>query len=152
MIRVENLTITFGSGRNAVQAVRGVSFHVKEGESFGLVGESGSGKSTVLRAIAGLHAHWTGRIEVDGIALGPKRPRSFRKLLQMVFQDPYGSLHPRHTVDHILKEPLAIHGFDDLEPRILKALDEVGWAPSSASAIRTSSRAASASASPSHAR
>ncbi len=126
MIRVENLAITFGTGRNAVQAVRGVSFHVKEGESFGLVGESGSGKSTVLRAIAGLHTHWTGRIEVNGVALGPKRPRAFRKLLQMVFQDPYGSLHPRHTVDHILKEPLAIHGFGDREARILKALDEVG--------------------------
>ena len=126
MIRVENLNVTFGRGRTSVQAVRNVSFAVGAGQSFGLVGESGSGKSTVLRAIAGLHSHWTGAIEVDGVALGPKRPRAFRKLLQMVFQDPFGSLHPRHTVDFILKEPLAIHRFEDPEQRILKALDEVG--------------------------
>jgi peptide/nickel transport system ATP-binding protein len=126
VIRVEDLEITFGSGRSAVQAVRGVSFDVAEGESFGLVGESGSGKSTVLRAIAGLVPGWRGRIEVDGVALGPRRPRAFYRRLQMVFQDPYGSLHPRHTVDGILKEPLKIHGIGDTEPRILKALAEVG--------------------------
>ena len=129
MIRVENLNVIFGRGRNSVQAVRNASFFVGEGQSFGLVGESGSGKSTVLRAIAGLHSHWTGIIEVDGIALKQKRPRAFRKLLQMVFQDPFGSLHPRHTIDFILKEPLAIHRFKDPEQRILKALDEVGLGP-----------------------
>ena len=129
MIRVENLNVSFGRGRTSVQAVRNVSFAVGAGQSFGLVGESGSGKSTVLRAIAGLHSHWTGTIEVDGVALGPKRPRAFRKLLQMVFQDPFGSLHPRHTVDFILKEPLAIHRFENAEQRILKALDEVGLGP-----------------------
>ncbi|MFP6729772.1 MAG: ABC transporter ATP-binding protein [Alphaproteobacteria bacterium] len=129
MITVENLNVMFGRGRNTVQAVRNASFAVAEGESFGLVGESGSGKSTVLRAIAGLHTHWTGSIKVDGMALTQKRPRAFRKLLQMVFQDPFGSLHPRHTVDFILKEPLAIHRFDTVEPRILKALDEVGLGP-----------------------
>ena len=126
MIRVENLNVTFGDGENSVQAVRNVSFTVAEGESFGLVGESGSGKSTVLKAIAGLHSHWTGRIEVDGKRLEAKRPRAFRKLLQMVFQDPFGSLHPRHTVDSTLKEPLSIHRFDNPEQRILKALDDVG--------------------------
>ncbi len=129
MIRVENLNVAFGSGRTRVQAVRNASFYVGAGESFGLVGESGSGKSTVLRAIAGLHSHWTGTIEVDGVALERKRPRAFRKLLQMVFQDPFGSLHPRHTVDFILKEPLAIHRFEDAEQRILTALDEVGLGP-----------------------
>ena len=129
MIQVENLNVMFGHGRNSVQAVRNASFAVAEGESFGLVGESGSGKSTVLRAIAGLHSHWTGTIAVDGVDLLPKRPREFRKLLQIVFQDPFGSLHPRHTVDFILKEPLAIHGFDNVEERTLKALDEVGLGP-----------------------
>ena len=129
MIRVENLNVMFGRGRTSVQAVRNASFSVGEGESFGLVGESGSGKSTVLRAIAGLHSHWTGVIEVDGVALERKRPRAFRKLLQMVFQDPFGSLHPRHTVDFILKEPLAIHRFEGVEQRVLKALDEVGLGP-----------------------
>ncbi len=129
MIAVDHLDVVFGTGKNTVQAVRDASFSVGEGESFGLVGESGSGKSTVLRAIAGLHSHWTGRIEVDGMTLTAKRPRAFRKLLQMVFQDPFGSLHPRHTIDFILKEPLAIHDFDDPERRILKALDDVGLGP-----------------------
>jgi peptide/nickel transport system ATP-binding protein len=126
MIRVEDLEIAFGFGHSMVRAVRGLSFEVAEGESFGLVGESGSGKSTALRAIAGLIPGWRGRIEVDGVALGARRARSFYKRLQMVFQDPYGSLHPRHTVNGILREPLAIHGIDDVEPRIRRALAEVG--------------------------
>ena len=126
MIEVDKLSITFGSGARAVRAVRDVSFRVGAGESFGLVGESGSGKSTVLRAIVGLVPTSGGRIVVDGQALGAKRPRSFYKLTQMVFQDPYGSLHPRHTVNDILKEPLEIQGFQDGEARILRALEEVG--------------------------
>ena len=126
MITVENLDIAFGSGRGRVHAVRQVSFKVARGESFGLVGESGSGKSTVLRAIAGLTPGWRGAMAVDGVALGQKRARDFHRRLQMVFQDPYGSLHPRHTVNDILKEPLIIHKVDDIEFRVLKALDEVG--------------------------
>jgi len=126
VIRLENLGITFGTGRKRVDAVRGVSFRVGEGESFGLVGESGSGKSTVLRAIAGLNPNWSGLMEIEGRALGPKREKAFHKRLQMVFQDPYGSLHPRHTVNDILKEPLEIHGLRDREQRILTALEEVG--------------------------
>ena len=126
MIRLENLGISFGTGRKRVDAVRGVSFQVGEGESFGLVGESGSGKSTVLRAIAGLNPNWSGLMEIEGRALGPKREKAFHKRLQMVFQDPYGSLHPRHTVNDILKEPLEIHGLRDREQRILTALEEVG--------------------------
>ncbi len=129
MIHVADLNVVFGSGRSSVHAVRGVSFDVDEGESFGLVGESGSGKSTVLRVIAGLNHDWTGVVEVDGVALGPKRGRGFHKRLQMVFQDPYGSLHPRHTVNDILKEPLVIHGLGDTEARILRALGEVGLGP-----------------------
>jgi len=126
VIRVEDLEIAFGHGRSEVRAVRGISFRVAEGESFGLVGESGSGKSTVLRAIAGLVAIRYGRIELDGVEIGGRRERAFYKRLQMVFQDPYGSLHPRHTVNDILKEPLEIHSMDDREARILRALDEVG--------------------------
>ncbi|MBF0278045.1 MAG: ABC transporter ATP-binding protein [SAR324 cluster bacterium] len=126
MIKVDDLNVVFGTGASSVHALRGVSFHVGKGESFGLVGESGSGKTTVLRVIAGLNSHWSGTIEVDQIRLGEKREKSFRKRLQMVFQDPYGSLHPRHTVNDILKEPLIIHRFDKIEKRILQALDEVG--------------------------
>ena len=126
MIKVENLDISFGAGSKRVHAVRGVDFAVARGESFGLVGESGSGKSTVLRAIAGLVAHWRGVIAIDGASVERKRTRGLRKRLQMVFQDPYGSLHPRHTVNDILKEPLIIHRMDNREARVLKALDEVG--------------------------
>jgi len=129
MIKVENLDITFGGGAQRVHAVRDVSFTVASGESFGLVGESGSGKSTVLRAIAGLTPGWRGTMTVAGQTLSQRRDRAFHKQLQMVFQDPYGSLHPRHTVNDILKEPLVIHRMDDGERRILRALDEVGLGP-----------------------
>ena len=129
MIEVEGLNVVFGRGRDAVHAVREVSFRVAEGESFGLVGESGSGKSTVLRALCGLNPHWSGRMTVDGKALAPKRDKAFFKLVQMVFQDPYGSLHPRHTVDRILSEPIAIHGLSEPDRRISQALEEVGLGP-----------------------
>jgi len=126
VIEVAHLSVTFGQRSSLVNAVDDVSFHVERGESFGLVGESGSGKSTVLRAIAGLVADWTGSIVVAGVSQSKHRTLAFRREVQMVFQDPYGSLHPRHTVDHILKEPLKIHGLDPSDARILGALEEVG--------------------------
>lgn len=129
MIDVESLNVTFGHGSRGVQAVNNVSFRVNKGASFGLVGESGSGKSTVLRAITGVLgnvARVNGRMSVAGEALSHKRSRQFRRLVQMVFQDPYGSLHPRHTVDQILSEPARIHRMSDIEPRVLRSLDEVG--------------------------
>jgi peptide/nickel transport system ATP-binding protein len=129
VIDVEGLNVAFGRGRDAVHAVREVSFRVAEGESFGLVGESGSGKSTVLRALCGLNPDWSGRMAVDGKALAPKRSKAFFKLVQMVFQDPYGSLHPRHTVNRILTEPIAIHGLSEPDRRISQALEEVGLGP-----------------------
>ncbi|MFQ5774080.1 MAG: ABC transporter ATP-binding protein [Kiloniellaceae bacterium] len=129
MIEVEGLSVTFGRGARAVRAVREVSFRVAQGESFGLVGESGSGKSTVLRALCGLNPNWTGRMVVGGEALRPRRDKAFFKLVQMVFQDPYGSLHPRHTVDRILAEPIAIHGLGGADRRITRALEEVGLGP-----------------------
>ena len=103
-----------------------VSLSVAPGESFGLVGESGSGKSTLLRAVTGLAPVSAGTITVDGKALGERRDKAFYRKVQMVFQDPYGSLHPRQTVDRQLLEPLAIHGVANSEPRIRRALDEVG--------------------------
>jgi peptide/nickel transport system ATP-binding protein len=117
-------------------AVADTSFQVEPGGSFGLVGESGSGKSTVLRAICGLAPMTAGSVQLLGAVAGsgagaePALPlpgsKPFRRLVQMVFQDPYGSLHPRHTVDRILAEPLAIHRMDAAEARIERALDEVG--------------------------
>lgn len=128
MIDVRDLQVYFGSGPSGVHAVRGASFSVSSGESFGLVGESGSGKSTVLRAICGLAHNWTGAITLNGTdrrLMG----KSFYKMVQMVFQDPYGSLHPRHTVDRILAEPIAIHNLNNSEQRIEKALNAVGLGP-----------------------
>jgi peptide/nickel transport system ATP-binding protein len=125
-VAVKDLNVYFGKGRETFQAVKTVSFAVERGDTFGLVGESGSGKSTVLRAIAGLIADWDGRIEVGGQSIGKKRSKDFFKNLQMVFQDPYGSLHPRHTLDRMLSEPLNLHAIKDVDNRINKILDEVG--------------------------
>ncbi len=129
MIEVRDLAVTFGSGATAVHAIERVSFRVQAGEAFGLVGESGSGKTTVLRAIAGLTPSWRGRITVDGKEQKDCYINSFARVLQMVFQDPYGSLHPRHTVDRILTEPLAIHRLGDKERRVERALADVGLGP-----------------------
>ncbi|ASV86613.1 ABC transporter ATP-binding protein [Ochrobactrum quorumnocens] len=107
-------------------ALKSVSIDVARGESYGLVGESGSGKSTLLRAVAGLAQVDDGEIRIDGSLLKTPRDKAFYRTVQMVFQDPYGSLHPRQTVDRLLLEPLAIHGVEDSEKRIVRALDEVG--------------------------
>ena len=121
MIEAADLRIRIGSA----EIVHGVSFHVPAGTAFGLVGESGSGKSTVLRAIAGLNPEWTGRLAIDGAPLGRRRDRAALRQIQMVFQDPYGSLHPRQTVDRALCEPLAVHGIGEHDRRVLLALEEV---------------------------
>ncbi|MDH3451266.1 MAG: ABC transporter ATP-binding protein [Gammaproteobacteria bacterium] len=126
MIEVRGLGVTFGHGANAFRAVSDLSFNVARGESFGLVGESGSGKTTVLRAIAGLIPGVYGQLTVAGETLGQKRSKRFRHLVQMVFQDPFGSLHPRHTVDQILSEPARIHRMDAIKDRVVRALEEVG--------------------------
>ena len=123
-LAVQGLRVTY----DGFVAVADTSFQVEPGGSFGLVGESGSGKSTVLRAICGLAPLAAGSVQLLGAAPALPKPGSkpFRRLVQMVFQDPYGSLHPRQTVDRILAEPLAIHKMDDAEARIERALDEVG--------------------------
>jgi peptide/nickel transport system ATP-binding protein len=121
MIEVADLRVRFG----ATEVVKGVSFCVPKGGSFGLVGESGSGKSTILRALSGLNPDWSGRMTVAGQVLGRRRGRAFFRRVQMVFQDPYGSLHPGHTVDRALSEPLLVHGMDDIDRRIARGLTEV---------------------------
>lgn len=121
MIEVDALSVRFGD----FEAVKSLSFGVERGQAFGLVGESGSGKSTVLRALAGLNESWDGYIRFDGSAVTPRRPKAFFRQVQMVFQDPYGSLHPRQTIDRALGEPLAIHGIDDIDARIKRAMTEV---------------------------
>ncbi|EGP57950.1 ABC transporter ATP-binding protein [Agrobacterium tumefaciens] len=121
MIDVENLRIKFGDR----EVVKGVSFSVEKGGSFGIVGESGSGKSTILRAMAGLNESWEGRIAFAGKDAPLKRTPEFFRQVQMVFQDPYGSLHPRQTIDRILSELPLVHGMDNIEKRIQRALSDV---------------------------
>jgi peptide/nickel transport system ATP-binding protein len=128
MIEVAGLDVSFHAGRRSIAAVRALSFSVSPGETFGIVGESGSGKSTVLKAIAGLCAPTLGSIAIAGRRIGIRRTRAERRQLQFVFQDPYGSLHPRQTIHQALREPLAIHRLDEPERRIGEAIAEVGLA------------------------
>lgn len=129
MLQVELLNVIFGQGLSKNHAVKDVSLTIKKGESFGLVGESGSGKSTVLNAISGLLGNWSGSIRIDDQPVQHNRPMDFYRKVQMVFQDPYGSLHPRHTIDSTLKEPIAIHRLGKANQRVKKVLAEVGLGP-----------------------
>lgn len=126
MIKVETLDVTFGRGASQHHAVRGIGFSVRRGETLGIVGESGCGKSTLLRSLAGLERGWTGRIWFDGREVGKTRTREELKLAQMVFQDPYGSLHPRHRIGTALAEPLKAMGYRDDQQKVLQALRQVG--------------------------
>ncbi|SFM35444.1 ABC transporter ATP-binding protein [Methylobacterium pseudosasicola] len=115
-----------------LRAVDGVSFTVEAGETVGLVGESGCGKSTLGKSLLRLIEPTSGRIEIDGTDMGrllPKALAPIRRRLQMVFQDPFGSLNPRHTVGEILTGPLQVHGLRDRRARQQRAiamLDRVG--------------------------
>lgn len=125
-ISIDDLTVRFDLSPRARPAVDALRIHVAEGESFGIVGESGSGKTTVLRVIAGIQTATQGAIRMRGEPLGVRRSLAQRREIQMVFQDPYGSLHPRQTVNAILKEPLRIHKSPEQDRKVAQALDAVG--------------------------
>jgi peptide/nickel transport system ATP-binding protein len=116
----------------AVQALDGVSFNLLQGQSLGVVGESGSGKSTLARLVMALEAPSAGQVLLEGVdlhRLAPAALRSTRTRMQMVFQDPFGSLDPRRTVLQTVAEPLAVlHGAGKAEQRdkAREALDAVG--------------------------
>ena len=122
ILAVDRLSVRFG----AATAVDDVSFAVARGESFGLVGESGSGKSTILRTIMGLSQDWSGDIRVNGVPARGTDRREFSRQVQMVFQDPYASLHPRHLVGNAIAEPMRIHRLDNVEGRTLDLLRLIG--------------------------
>ena len=117
LVRVENLGIRFPTvnailpaNRRYIQAAKGVSFDIKQGEVLGLVGESGSGKSTVARMLSGIYKPDEGAITFDGKDLSQiksrKERQAIRRQIQMIFQDPYSSLNPRMRVDDIVAEPI----------------------------------------------
>jgi oligopeptide/dipeptide ABC transporter ATP-binding protein len=100
-------------GRDEVRAVDGVNLNVRRGETLGLVGETGCGKSTLARCITRLYDPTSGRVVFDGddiSILSRRRLRPYRLQMQMIFQDPYGSLNPRRRVGSIIGDPFAIHG------------------------------------------
>jgi len=140
LLEVQNLRVhfpirrgVFSRAREAVKAVEDVSFHLEPGETVGLVGESGCGKTTVARAIVRLAPVTAGRILYEGRDIQELRGaalRAWRRQVQMIFQDPYGSLDPRMTVGQTVGEGLAIHRLVRRGPerrvRVETLLEEVG--------------------------
>jgi oligopeptide/dipeptide ABC transporter ATP-binding protein len=132
MLEVEDLTKVFVIAKDAnLIAVNNVSFSLKRGETLGLVGESGSGKTTVGRCILRLIEPTEGRVVLDGqdiTELDAKRLRELRANMQLVFQDPFGSLNPRLTVSQTIDEPLALHGMgrDERRERVAEMMRLVG--------------------------
>ncbi|MEO5757385.1 MAG: dipeptide ABC transporter ATP-binding protein [Mesorhizobium sp.] len=113
LLSVEDLHKHFPDRIGALRAVDGVSFSIRPGETLGLVGESGCGKSTVGRTILRLYKPTSGRIVLDGkdiASLPESELRPLRRDIQIVFQDPYGSLNPRSKIGRILEEPLIVWG------------------------------------------
>ncbi|MGD6901395.1 ABC transporter ATP-binding protein [Bacillus infantis] len=122
----------FGKKTGDVKAVDDVSFYVNKGETLGIVGESGCGKSTTGRMLMRLIEPTEGKVLFEGkelTGLNESEMRKMRKEMQMVFQDPFASLNPRHTVEKILEEPLIVHGMGDKKERkqkVKEMLEVVG--------------------------
>jgi oligopeptide/dipeptide ABC transporter ATP-binding protein len=116
----------FGSRGDRLQAVAGVSLELRRGETLGLVGETGCGKSTLARCVVRLMDLSAGQVIFDGddiSAASHSRLRPYRRRMQMVFQDPYGSLNPRRRVGSIIGDPFAIHGIGTARERRRKVQD-----------------------------
>ncbi len=139
LVRITDLVKTYpaqvpGRGTVTIRALDGVSLRIAAGEAYGLVGESGSGKTTLARCLLRLTEATAGRIEVDDrdiTHLAGADLRRLRREIQVVFQDPVGSLDPRARVADVVAEPLRTHepmGARDRDVRVLALLEEVGLA------------------------
>jgi oligopeptide/dipeptide ABC transporter ATP-binding protein len=146
VLSVENLAVhypvkggLFGRTVGSVRAVDGVSFDVARGETLAVVGESGCGKSTTALAVTRLVRVTSGAIRLRGrdlLTMPPEELKESRKHLQIVFQDPYSSLNPRHRVADIIRAPLDIHGIGTMaerRERVADLMDRVGLRPDQAS-------------------
>jgi peptide/nickel transport system ATP-binding protein len=135
LLSVEDLHVSFSRGNVTVQAVAGVTFSMRQGETLGLVGESGCGKTTTGRAVVQVEKATSGKIrfgEIELTALSRGDLRTLRTQVQMIFQDPISSLNPRRRVVDIVSEPLTIWKIGTKEERVAAAnamLDQVGIDP-----------------------
>jgi oligopeptide transport system ATP-binding protein len=142
LVEVENLKVyfpiragIFKTVQGTVKAVDDITFEVRRGETLGLVGESGCGKSTTGRALIRLREPTEGKVKFDGVELTSLKPQPLRRLrrrMQIIFQDPYGSLDPRMTVGAIISEPLDTHKLakgDAKRARVAELLKMVGLDP-----------------------
>jgi peptide/nickel transport system ATP-binding protein len=126
-ICIDGLRVRYDRHSPGRRVIDALDLEVNQGETFGLIGPSGCGKSTLLRVLAGIHRHWQGQVRLLDQALIPGRRfgAALRSNVQMVFQDPYGSLHPLHSVERTLSEPLRVNGVAEVRSRALQALEEV---------------------------
>jgi peptide/nickel transport system ATP-binding protein/oligopeptide transport system ATP-binding protein len=131
LLSVLSLCVQYQSAQGVVRAVDDVSFDLEAGETLGLVGESGCGKSTLGKAVMRLVPTADGRVFLDGEDITRMQPRALkaaRKSMQMIFQDPYGSLNPRHDVGTIVGQPLSVAGWSrrDIKDRVTELMEQVG--------------------------
>lgn len=131
MIELSQLSVAHRQGYELRSVVHDVTLAIDPGECFGLVGPSGCGKSSLLWVMAGLNAHWQGGMRLAGHQALPGKPFTgqLRRDVQMVFQDPYASLHPRHRLRRTLAEPLKLIGRDRIDERIDRGFEHVGLDP-----------------------
>ncbi|GKW29362.1 ABC transporter ATP-binding protein [Pectobacterium brasiliense] len=139
LLSLKNIHTRYSTAQGKVLAVDDVSLTILPGETLGLVGESGCGKSTLSKTILRLLPPSHGQIVFDGqdiTTLKESRLKALRQRVQMIFQDPYASLNPRHSIQHILETPLIVHGLGDRAQRqqaIKNIIDRVGLSQSSLS-------------------
>jgi oligopeptide/dipeptide ABC transporter ATP-binding protein len=108
-LEISDLVVRHKTRKGTVHAVAGISFEIEAGKTLGLVGESGCGKSSLARAVVGLNKPTSGTLAINGSEVDTRRHGNRARDIQMIFQDPYGSLNPRLTVRDLVEEPLKVH-------------------------------------------
>ena len=135
LLALRGLAVHYATARGTLRAVDGVDLDIARGETVGLVGESGCGKSTLGKALLGLAPVTAGAVRFDGVdltTLGARARVPYRRRMQMIFQDPFGSLNPRHAIGTILEGPLEVHGLGDRaarRARVARLIAQVGLPP-----------------------